>query len=51
MVAAVDDQFVYQVHGRDAIRHERKYFSDLSKPGEKLSVSYALGNATRATRA
>lgn len=46
LVAAVDDRFVYQVHGRDTIRHERKHFSELPQPGEKLTVAYTLGNAT-----
>lgn len=45
-VKAVDDGFVYQTHGRDTIRHERKHFSEAPKPGDQVRVTYKQGVAT-----
>lgn len=45
-VQAVDRDYVYQSHGRDTIRHERKHFPELPKPGDQLQVAYKQGQAT-----
>jgi hypothetical protein len=45
-VKAVDDGFVYQTHGRDTIRHERKHFNEAPKPGDQVRVTYKQGAAT-----
>lgn len=45
-VKAVDDGYVYQTHGRDTIRHERKHFSETPKPGDQVRVTYKQGTAT-----
>lgn len=45
-VRAVDGEFVYQSHGRDTIRHERKHFSEAPKTGDQVQVTYNQGRAT-----
>lgn len=45
-VQAVDPNYVYQAHGRDTIRHERKHFSETPKPGDEVRVTYKQGQAT-----
>lgn len=45
-VQAVDQNYVYQSHGRDTIRHERKHFSETPKPGDEVRVTYKQGQAT-----
>lgn len=45
-VQAVDPSYVYQSHGRDTIRHERKHFSETPKPGDEVRVTYKQGQAT-----
>lgn len=44
-VQAVDQNYVYQAHGRDTIRHERKHFSETPKPGDEVRVTYNRGQA------
>ncbi len=45
-VKAVDQNYVYQTHGRDTIRHERKHFSETPKPGDEVRVTYKQGQAS-----
>jgi hypothetical protein len=45
-VQAVDQNYVYQSHGRDTIRHERKHFSETPKTGDQVQVTYKQGQAT-----
>jgi hypothetical protein len=39
-IAAVDDEFVYQQHGRDIIRHARSRFSSAPAPGDTVRIMY-----------
>ena len=45
-VQALDDKHVYQRHGRDVIRHDRKQFNEVPKPGDQVRVTYRQGSAT-----
>lgn len=45
-VVAVDQNHVYQRHGRDTIRHDRQQFSEAPKPGDVVQVQYRQGQAT-----
>lgn len=45
-VTAIDDKHVYQAHGKDTIRHERKHFSEKLKPGDQVRITYRQGQAT-----
>lgn len=45
-VQAIDAQHVYQRHGQDIIRHDRKQFSEAPKPGDQVQVTYRQGKAT-----
>jgi hypothetical protein len=40
LVTAVDDDFVYQEHGREVVRHARGRFSTVPLPGETLRIIY-----------
>lgn len=45
-VQAVDQNYVYQTHGRDTIRHERQHFKQLPKVGDQVQIAYKQGKAT-----
>lgn len=45
-VQALDDKHVYQRHGRDVIRHDRKQFNEAPEPGDQVKVTYRQGKAT-----
>jgi hypothetical protein len=45
-IVAVDQNHVYQRHGRDNIRHDRKDFNEALKPGDIVQVQYHQGRAT-----
>jgi len=45
-VHAVDQNYVYQTHGRDTIRHERQHFKQLPKVGDQMQIAYKQGKAT-----
>ena len=45
-VEAIDGKHVYQRHGRDVIRHDRKHFNEAPQPGDQVQVTYRQGKAT-----
>jgi hypothetical protein len=42
-VVDVDKRYVFQVHGKDIIRHDRSLFSNVPAQGEKIRISYSRG--------
>jgi hypothetical protein len=42
-VVGVDKRYVFQVHGKDIIRHDRSLFSNVPAQGEKIRISYSRG--------
>lgn len=45
-IVAVDQNHVYQRHGQDNVRHDRKDFNEALKPGDVVQVQYHQGRAT-----
>ncbi len=45
-VEAIDGKHVYQRHGRDVIRHDRKQFNEVPELGDQVQVTYRQGKAT-----
>lgn len=44
-VEAIDGKHVYQRHGRDVIRHDRKQFNEAPELGDQVQVTYRQGKA------
>ena len=42
-VVGIDKRYVYQVHGKDIIRHDRNLFSTVPAQGEQIRISYKGG--------
>jgi hypothetical protein len=44
-VVSLDERYVYQEHGGQIVRHERRHFERLPQPGQDLRVQYRHGQA------
>ena len=42
-VVGIDQRYVYQMHGKDIIRHDRNLFSTVPAHGERIQISYKGG--------